>query len=117
MKILIFYFFNIVNEIKTIIVIIICVDGLLESIAACLIIAANVYCAGLSTFQPILGFNYAYLEIIGSIFLLVFALILLLIAGIVFYSIFVIFSLNFIPLIIYYHYNSEKVKAWWTYSE
>jgi hypothetical protein len=111
LKILIFYFFNIVNEIKTIIVIIICVDGLLESIAACLIIAANVYCAGLSTFQPILGFNYAYLEIIGSIFLLVFALILLLIAGIVFYSIFVIFSLNFIPLIIYYHYNSEKVKA------
>ncbi len=47
------------NEIKTIVVIIICVDALLEGFSAALIISANVYCAGLSSFSELNGFNYS----------------------------------------------------------
>jgi len=47
------------NEIKTIVVMIICVDALLEGFSAALIISANVYCAGLSSFSELNGFNYS----------------------------------------------------------
>lgn len=59
-KILFVYnFIILVNELKTIVVIVICVDGLLEALAACLIISSNFYCSGYSLFSEITGFNYS----------------------------------------------------------
>lgn len=72
------------DELELYLVILICVDAFLEGIGAAIIIAANVYCSALSGF-PDTGFNYSYLEIIGAGLLFMFALVLLLIAGVVFY--------------------------------
>ena len=46
------------DEISLMIVIMVCVDAVLEAIASALVIASNVYCGGLSSFAALSGFNY-----------------------------------------------------------
>ena len=51
-------FFLIGDVIKTIIVILIIADAVLETAAAAILIAANVYCSGHSSLKAIGDFNY-----------------------------------------------------------
>lgn len=73
------------DELSLGIVIMVCVDAFLEAFAAALVIAANVYCGGMSVFPALVGFSYSYLELIGATFLLIFSFALLLISGVVFF--------------------------------
>ena len=58
---------------------------LLEGFSAILSVVANVYCTGNSQLPVLSSFDYSYLELIGSGFLLIFSLFLLLTFGIIFY--------------------------------
>lgn len=46
------------DELHLMIVIMVCVDAVLEVFAAALVIASNVYCGGLSSFPAFASFNY-----------------------------------------------------------
>ena len=99
------------NDIKILIAVIILTDGVCEASSAILVLVANFYCSGNSDLEHLADFNYcinipnssftiiigicilmfvlinkAFLEIIGSCFLLIFALLLLLIAGVIYYG-------------------------------
>jgi hypothetical protein len=64
---------------------------LLEGFSAILSVVANVYCTGNSQLPVLSSFDYSYLELIGSGFLLIFSLFLLLTFGIIFYCKFCFF--------------------------
>ena len=51
-------FFILEDDIHIAIIVLICVDAFLEALAAALLIAANVYCSGLSALPELTNFNY-----------------------------------------------------------
>ena len=54
----IFIFVTKEEDIRLVVIILTCIDAILEGAAAAVLIAANVYCAGRSTLSALTGFNY-----------------------------------------------------------
>ncbi|CAF0949046.1 unnamed protein product [Brachionus calyciflorus] len=73
------------NEISLVINVIICIIGVFELGSAILLIVSNAYCTRKTSISSLSDFNYSYMELIGALFLVLFSLFLLMIAGVVFF--------------------------------
>ena len=74
------------NDVRLIVIVLVCVDAILEFGAAIMLIISNLYCTEILSLPMLFGFSYTYLAIIGAVFLVIFDLLLLLVAGVIFFG-------------------------------
>ncbi|RNA22161.1 hypothetical protein BpHYR1_014929, partial [Brachionus plicatilis] len=76
---------NLKNDLKTMNLVLIVADTVMELLSSILLVLTNSHCSGFSLLIPLKNFDYSYLEIISASLLLLFAILLFIISSIIFY--------------------------------